>query len=56
MSSGVGPFKRSRGGVASLEYTAVYGQHLSLPRRLALAGFTRVLQKAAPGVLAAAEA
>jgi hypothetical protein len=56
MSSGVGPFKRSRGGVAALEYTAVYGQHLSLPRRLALAGFTRVLQNAAPGVLAAAEA
>jgi len=27
-----------------------------LPRRLALAGFTRVLQNAAPGVLAAAEA
>ena len=35
LSSGAASFKRLRGGEPSLEYTAVYCQHLSRPRRIA---------------------
>jgi Acetyltransferase (GNAT) domain len=44
LSSGASHFKRIRGGVPSIEYTAVYCRHLSMPCRLAwqvLAGLTR---------------
>lgn len=44
LSSGASDFKRIRGGVPCIEYTAVYCRHLSLPCRLAwltLAGLTR---------------
>ncbi len=44
LSSGASHFKRIRGGVPWIEYTAVYCRHLSLPCRLAwqaLAGLTR---------------
>ena len=44
LSSGASHFKRIRGGVPCIEYTAVYCRHLSLPCRLAwqvLAGLTR---------------
>lgn len=33
-SSGAAQFKRNRGAVADIEYSAVYDQHLSWPRRL----------------------
>lgn len=53
LSSGAASFKRLRGGEPSLEYTAVYCQHLSRPRRMvwhSLAGLLRhvggpILQK-----------
>lgn len=55
MSSGAGSFKRTRGGVAQLEYTAVLGRHLPKARQLALHAFATILQRAAPALLRAAE-
>ncbi len=41
LSSGAGSFKRGRGGKATLEYTAVYVQHLSWGKKI----FIRILDK-----------
>lgn len=56
MSSGAGSFKRTRGGVAQLEYTAVLGTHLPALQRQALQTFAALLQRTAPALLARAEA
>lgn len=55
MSSGAGGFKRTRGGSATLEYTAIYARHLPRPRQAALAAFATTLNHCAPRLLAAAE-
>lgn len=46
LSAGAASFKKNRGAIPYLEYTAVYSRHLSLPRRLfwkGLAFLTRTL-------------
>ena len=55
-SSGASQFKRMRGGVASLEYTAVFSQHLSPDKRLANHLFARGMQMLAPTILRKADA
>jgi hypothetical protein len=54
-SSGASQFKRARGGVPFLEYTAVYSQHLSTSKRLANRLFALAMQKIAPSVLKKAD-
>lgn len=51
-SSGADAFKASRGGVAALEYTALYLPHLPRHRRLAAQAFARLMQAAVPRALA----
>ncbi len=51
-SSGAGEFKRARGGIPAIEYTAVFGRHLSAPRRAALAALGAMLMSFAPRLLA----
>jgi hypothetical protein len=51
-SSGAGEFKRARGGIPVIEYTAVFGRHLSPPRRAALAALGAMLKSFAPRLLA----
>jgi hypothetical protein len=53
-SSGAGEFKRARGGEPAIEYTAVFGRHLSAPRRAALAALGAMLISLAPRLLARA--
>jgi hypothetical protein len=54
-SSGASQFKRARGGIASLEYTAVFSQHLSPVKRLANHVFALSIQKIAPFILKKAD-
>lgn len=54
-SSGASQFKRARGGVASLEYTAVFSAHLAYPKRLANSLFARSMQQLAPTILKKAD-
>ena len=54
-SSGASKFKRARGGEPSLEYTAVFSQHLSPVKRLANACFAKAMQKFAPSILKEAD-
>jgi Acetyltransferase (GNAT) domain len=51
-SAGAGEFKRARGGIPAIEYTAVFGRHLSPPRRAALAALGAMLMSFAPRLLA----
>ncbi len=51
LSSGAGEFKRNRGGVAALEYTAIYSRHLPIVRKTVINLFAALLMKFAPGVL-----
>lgn len=51
LSSGASHFKRIRGGVASLEYTAVYCRHLPFVRRLAWQTLATLTQKVAAPIL-----
>ncbi len=44
MSAGAAGFKRNRGAVPALEYTAVYAAHLPLRRRLAIAAIRGILE------------
>ena len=54
-SSGASQFKRARGGVPSLEYTAVFSQHLSPLKRLANRWFANSMKKFAPAILKSAD-
>ena len=51
LSSGAGSFKRARGGLPTIEYTAFYTKHLSCSRTLIMQGFAKLLNKFAPKVL-----
>jgi len=51
LSSGAGGFKRARGGVATIEYTAFYTEHLSCRRKVIMSLFAKLLNKYGPKVL-----
>jgi hypothetical protein len=55
-SSGAGQFKRARGGVAQMEYTAVYSRHLPRFMRHCNALFAKLMQSYAPTILKNADA
>lgn len=48
LSSGAAGFKRQRGGIPTIEYTAFYVKHLPAKRRWALQQFAKVLNQYAP--------
>lgn len=48
LSSGAGSFKRSRGGKATLEYTAVYVEHLSFGKKMFIRMLDKVLNRTLP--------
>ncbi|GGC95124.1 hypothetical protein [Undibacterium terreum] len=54
-SSGAGQFKRARGGIAHLEYTAVYSSHLPRFQRHCNEVFAALMQKHAPAILKKAD-
>ena len=54
-SSGASQFKRARGGQPSLEYTAIYSQHLSQVKRFSNVCFASSMQKFAPPILKKAD-
>ncbi|MFZ6771607.1 hypothetical protein ACO0LB_02710 [Undibacterium sp. SXout7W] len=54
-SSGAARFKRARGGVAALEYTAIYTQHLPAIPRSSHQAFKTLLQTCAPTLLTRAD-
>lgn len=51
LSSGAGHFKRQRGGVAVIEYTALYIDHLPWQQRWLQGGFVRLLNRFGPTFL-----
>ncbi|WP_271607386.1 GNAT family N-acetyltransferase [Bradyrhizobium sp. CCBAU 11434] len=51
MSAGAAAFKRNRGGVAALEYTAIYNAHHAPTARLAASAVRIILQRAGIPVL-----
>jgi hypothetical protein len=51
LSSGAASFKRLRGGKPHLEYTAVYCQHLSRPRRMAWHALASLLRRVGGPIL-----
>lgn len=51
LSSGAGHFKRQRGGVPFVEYTALYIDHLPWQQRWLQRGFAGLLNRFAPGFL-----
>ena len=51
LSSGAGSFKRARGGVPTIEYTAFYIDHLSCKRKWLMHIFAKLLNKFGPKVL-----
>ncbi len=48
LSSGAGSFKRGRGGKATLEYTAIYANHLSKPKRFFMQTLSKILNRYLP--------
>jgi len=52
LSSGAGSFKRARGGIPTIEYTAFYTKHLSCRRKAIMYLFAKLLNKFGPKVLA----
>lgn len=46
-SSGAARFKRNRGATAHIEYSAVYTQHLSIPKRIVWRGLSALLNRVA---------
>ncbi|MFZ6719973.1 hypothetical protein [Undibacterium sp. Ji49W] len=54
-SSGASQFKRARGGLPHLEYTAVYSQHLSTSCHQSTRLFASILQNCAPAILKRAD-
>ncbi|MFZ6735135.1 GNAT family N-acetyltransferase [Undibacterium sp. Ji42W] len=54
-SSGASQFKRARGGIPQLEYTAIYNRHLSTTAVQSAALFTRLLTTFAPAILKKAD-
>ncbi|AZP12140.1 hypothetical protein [Undibacterium parvum] len=50
-SSGASEFKQARGGLAYLEYTAIYSQHLNTREKLCNKLFAKTLQYIAPRIL-----
>jgi hypothetical protein len=48
LSSGAGSFKRSRGGKATLEYTAIYSQHLSPTKQSFIRNLSKLLNRYLP--------
>jgi hypothetical protein len=48
LSSGAGAFKRSRGGKATLEYTAIYSEHLSPSKRMFVKKLSKLLNRYLP--------
>ena len=54
-SSGAAQFKRARGGVPALEYSAVYEQHLPQGQKRYLQLFAKTLQRCAPAILRRAD-
>ena len=54
-SSGASQFKRARGGVPALEYTAVYDQHLPTRQRKATSLLIKLFQQFAPTMLKRAD-
>lgn len=52
LSSGAGNFKRARGGVPTIEYTAFYTKHLSCRRKAIMYLFAKLLNRFGPKVLA----
>jgi hypothetical protein len=54
-SSGASQFKQARGGLACLEYTAIYSRHLNTKKKLCNQLFAKTLQYIAPGILKKAD-
>ncbi|MFZ3000766.1 MAG: hypothetical protein WA071_10555 [Undibacterium umbellatum] len=54
-SSGASQFKRARGGIPQLEYTAIYNRHLSTTAVQSAAIFGRLLTTFAPSILKKAD-
>jgi len=54
-SSGASQFKRARGGVPALEYTAVYDDHLPKQQKKYSGIFIKLFQQCAPGMLKRAD-
>ncbi len=55
LSAGADDFKMSRGGVPYLEYSAIYCEHLSIFRRIALKTFACLLTQLAPAIFQTGE-
>ncbi|MCH8621528.1 hypothetical protein [Undibacterium sp. TS12] len=54
-SSGASQFKRSRGGIPTLEYTAIYNHHLTGRQKPAYAVFSKLVHQFAPAILRRAD-
>ncbi|WP_394781248.1 hypothetical protein [Undibacterium sp.] len=54
-SSGAGQFKRARGGVAHMEFTAIYNRHLPKLARSCNETFAKLMQNYAPAILKKAD-
>lgn len=48
LSSGAGSFKRSRGGKAMLEYTAIYSEHLPISKQMFVKNLSKLLNRYLP--------
>jgi len=51
LSAGAGEFKRARGGVPALEYSAIHVEHLPPARRVTAKSFHALMQRAVPPLL-----
>jgi len=54
-SSGAGQFKRARGGIAAMEYTAIFDDHLPKQQKRYSAMFIKLFQQCAPHLLKRAD-